>query len=306
MRALLCALSCVGFASAASAQVVRVPHTFVSLSPPAGFTATRAFGGFENRRAGWTIRVLELGPAAYPGLAAAFSSSERANAMFGSDGIRIASIEQLALDSGAVPLVVGVQQQPFGRELVKYMALMGKRGAGPVVIEFDLSRSSTLSRSDVEAVLRSVMIDTPTSVAEWRATLPFEFREVLPFHTTSAGPGWVTLSAFDGPDESNELKITIRRQPIVARPDETAQTNHTLVLTSFSKAAKIVEQRTESFAGGSGDFIMASADGRTFFQFMRVLPDRTEVRFSAVGESRAIEDVREAVVDIASSVELRE
>jgi hypothetical protein len=42
------------------------------------------------------------------------------------------------------------------------------------------------------------------------------------------------------------------------------------------------------------------------FQFMRVLPDRTEVRFAAVGESGAIEDVREAVMDIARSVELRE
>jgi hypothetical protein len=56
---------------------VPVPHTFVSLPPPAGFTATRAFGGFENRRAGWTIRVRELGPEAYPGLAAAFSSLEK-------------------------------------------------------------------------------------------------------------------------------------------------------------------------------------------------------------------------------------
>jgi hypothetical protein len=96
------------------------------------------------------------------------------------------------------------------------------------------------------------------------------------------------------------------RAPIVARPDETAQMNHTLILTSFSKAAEILEQRTEPFAGGQGDFILASAEGRTFFQFMRVLPDRTEVRFSAVGESRAIEDVREAVMGIASSVELRE
>jgi hypothetical protein len=67
-----------------------------------------------------------------------------------------------------------------------------------------------------------------------------------------------------------------------------------------------VEQRTEAFAGGQGDFIMASADGRTFLQFLRVLPDRTEVRFSAVGESRAIEDARDAVMDIASSAQLRE
>lgn len=307
VRRLVCVLSCLSFASAAGAQLVRVPHTFVSLVPPPGFTATRAFGGFKSERAGCTIRVLELGPEAYADLAAAFSSSERASAVFGREGIHIERIEQLALDSGVVPLAIGVQQAFLGRELVKYMALMGKRGAAPVVITFDVSRSSTFARSDVEAVLRSVMIDTPTTMAEWRSQLPFEFREVPPFHATDAGPGWAVLAAFDGSDASpNGLKIVIRRDPIVARPAETAQINRTLVRTSFSAEAKIVEQRTEAFAGGSGDFIMASADGRTFFQLLRVLPDRTEVRFTAVGESRAIEDVRATVMDIASSVELNE
>jgi hypothetical protein len=305
VRPLLCALSCVGFASAASAQLLRVPHTFVSLSPPAGFTATRAFGGFENRRAGWTIRVLELGPEAYPQFAAAFSSAERATAAFGS-GIRITRIDQLALDSGAVSLAVGVQQA-LGRELVKYMALMGDGRAATVVITFELSPSSTLGRDDVEAVLHSVKIGTPTTVTEWRAELPFEFREAPPFHATEGGPGWVRLAAFDGPDaSSNPLTMTIRRNPIVARPAETAETNLDLIHSAFSKTATIVEQRAEVFAGGPGDFIMASADGQTVFQFMRVLPDRTEARLSAVGESRAMEDARDAVMDIARSVELRE
>jgi len=307
VRRLVCALSCLSFASAASAQLERVPHTFVSLLPPPGFTATRAFGGFENKRAGCTIRVLELGPETSADLAAAFSSSERASAVFGREGIQIARIEQLALDSGVVPLAIGVQQASLGRELVKYMALMGKRGAAPVVITFDVSRSSAFGRNDVEAVLRSVKIDAPTTTAEWRAQLPFEFREVPPFHATNAGPGWAVLTAFDGQDASSHgLTIVIRRNGIVARPAETAQINQTLIRTSFSTEAKIVEQRTEAFAGGSGDFIMASADGRTFLQFLRVLSDRTEVRFSAVGESRAIEDVRATVMDIASSVELNE
>jgi hypothetical protein len=101
-------------------------------------------------------------------------------------------------------------------------------------------------------------------MAEWREQLPFELREVPPFHATSAGPGWAVLTAFDGPDaSSNGLTIAIRRNAIVA-------------------------------------------DGRTFFQLLRVLPDQIEVRFSAVGESRALEDVRVTVLDIASSLELNE
>jgi hypothetical protein len=306
--ALAATLVLVGFAFAASAQLVRVPYTLVSLSPPPGFTATRAFGGFENRRAGWMIRVQDFDPAEWPRLAAAFSSTERANALFGSDGVHVTSIERLGLDSGDVPLAIGVQES-IGRDWVTYMALMGGRGVDrrPVVIMFNLSSSSTLGRSDVEAVLRSVKIDDPPTLAEKVAQLPFGFRELPPFRTTDAGPGWARLAAFDDSDASSDKTIiTIRRNPIVARPSETAQVNHTFVLTSFSKAANIVEQRTEAFAGGSGDFIIASADGRTMFQFMRVLPDRTEVRFAAVGESGAIEDVREAVMDIARSVELRE
>jgi hypothetical protein len=80
-------------------------------------------------------------------------------------------------------------------------------------------------------------------------------------------------------------------------PSETAQTNLTFVLSAFSRVAKIEEQRTEPFASGSGDFIMASSEGRTFFQFLRVLPDRTHVRLSAVGESHAVEAVRDAVME---------
>jgi hypothetical protein len=307
-RLLVWALSCIDFAFAASAQLVRVPYTRVSLSPPPGFTATRAFGGFENRRAGWMIRVQDFDPAEYPRLAAAFSSPERANALFGSDGVHITDIEQLALDSGNVPLAIGVQES-IGRDWVKYMALMGGRGIDrrPVVIMLNLSRSSVLGRSDVETVLRSVKIDDPPTLAEQLAQLPFGFREVPPFHTTDAGPGWAQLAAIDAVDRSGKgLTIVIRRFPTVARPDETAETHAVLIRTSFSRAATILEQRAEAFAGGPGDFIMASADGRTAFYFMRVLPDRTFVWFTAVGESRAIEDARDAVTDIASSVELRD
>lgn len=313
VRLLVRALSCIGFALAASAQLVRVPHTFVSLLPPPGFTATRAFGGFENRRAGWLIEVLELAPELWPEYAAAFSSPERATAVFDVNGIRITRIEQLALDSGEVPLAIGVSKA-FGRETLTYMALMGDRGAATVLITFGLSRSSTLGRSDVEAVLRSVKIDRPTTLAEWLAVLPFTFREVPPFRTTLAGSGptrassgFARLAAFDAADQSAKtLTIQIRWTPTDV-PVETAQTNAILIPGVLnSREVTIVEQRAVGFAGGPGDFIMASADGRTVFQFMRVLPDHTRVQFSAVGESREIEDAREAVMDIASSVELRE
>jgi hypothetical protein len=308
-RLVVCALSCVGFACAADAQLVRIPHTFISLSPPPGFTPTRNFGGFENRRAGWMIRVEELAPTEYPRLGAAFSSPERANALFGPDGIRITRIERLALESGDVPLAMGVQKAFFGRELVKYMALLGDPRAEPVVVMFNLSRSSTLDRRGVEAVLRSVKIDRPTTVAEWRAVLPFSVREVPPFHMTRAGLYWAWLAAFDdalGP--SNGLTIIIARNPTALQSDSPAglaQSNVRGSLAGWGEVT-IVDERAEAFAGGPGHFIMASAGGRTVLYFLRVLPDHTFVRLTAAGESRALEDARAAIMDIAMSLELRE
>ncbi len=306
---LLCALSCVGPFAASAQELVRVPKTLVWLLPPAGFTATQAFRGFENRRAGWMIRVEDFTPDAYPELAAAFASPESANRVFGSDGIHITSIEQLALDSGDVPLAIGVQKAAFGRDLVKYLALMGEQGVDrrPVVVMLNLDRSSAFGRSDVEAVLRSVKIDDPPTLAEKVAQLPFTYQEAPPFHTTNAAGGWVWLAASgDATQFEKRLAITIRRDGTVARPADAAQTNAILVRGSLnSSEATIMEQRALAFAGGRGDFIMASAGGRTVFSFLRVLDD-TQVRFSAVGESRAIEEVRDAVMDIASSVELRD
>jgi len=305
-RLLVCALSCVGFACAAGAQLVRIPHTFVSLSPPLGFTATRTFGGFENRRAGWMIRVEEFDPSENR-LVEAFSSPARANALFGSEGIRIARIEQLALETGTVPLAIGVPKTPFGRELVKYMALMHDRGAALVVVMFNLSRSSTLGRSEVEAVLRSVKLDRPTTLPEWRVVLPFSFRDVAPFHMTNAGPGWAWLGAFDDDaDRSKWLTVRIFWRFTETRPAETALENARRGRSLWGAEATIVEQRAEAFADGSGDFIVASADGRTAFHFLRVLPNQSEIGLSAVGESRAMEAARGAVMDIATSVELRE
>jgi hypothetical protein len=264
-------LSCVGFTPAVSAELVRVPHTFVSLSPPPGFTATRAFGGFENRRAGWLIEVLELGPELWPEYAAAFSSPERATAMFDVNGIRITRIEQLALDSGEVPLAIGVSKA-FGRETLTYMALMGDRGTATVLITFGLSRSSPLGRSDVEAVLRSVKIDAPTTLAEWLAVLPFTFREVPPFHTTLArsGPtrassGFARLAAFDAADQSAKtLTIQIRWTPTDI-PVETAQTNAILIPGVLnSREVTIVEPSggVRGRARGLHHGVRRRADGR--------------------------------------------
>jgi hypothetical protein len=118
----------------------------------------------------------------------------------------------------------------------------------------------------------------------------------------------VWLKAFDdSADSSQRLTIQIRWSPTGERPAEIAQTNAIRArIQLLSKDATIVEQHAEAFAGGQGDFIVASAGARTTLHFLRVLPNKTEVGLSTTGESHAMESAREAVMDIARSVELRE
>src|SRR5262249_25573634 len=146
VRLLACALTSVAVVHGASAQVVRIPGTLVSLAAPQGFKIAREFRGLENVRAGSSITVEEFPPEMYPELNAAFSSPKSASTRFGDQGIRITRIEPLTLDGGTVPLAIG--GQAFNnREFTKYMALMGGPHAGTntVLISFNLAGATPLS-----------------------------------------------------------------------------------------------------------------------------------------------------------------
>jgi hypothetical protein len=307
---LACALSSVAIASGASAQLVRIPGTLVALSAPQGFKIARTFSGLENTREGSSIAVEELPPNMHPQLAGAFSSPKAASTRFESQGVRITRIEPLALDSGEIPLAIGGQAYN-GLEFTTYMALMGgpRAGTDTVLISFNLSGTSSLGRSDVEAILRSVRIARVPTLEEKLSQLPFTFRAVAPFRVVDAMPGAAAiLSTSDGVDPAGKKPmIVIGKVGTDATPAEVAQANeHELRSVPGFKDAPIAEQRPAPFAGGQGHFISAVADGKTVLQFLRVLPGGKYVRLLATGETSAIEDARAAVVEIASSVEVPE
>ena len=149
---------CLGLVLDASAQLVPVPGTLVALAPPQGFALAHTFSGFENGRGGSSITVEEMPPNAAADIVAAFSSPKGVTTRFASQGVRITRIDRVALDSGEAPLAVG-EQSFKGSEFVKYMTLLGGRdGKNTVLITFNLSASTALRQSDVEAVVRSVQI----------------------------------------------------------------------------------------------------------------------------------------------------
>ena len=307
---LACALASVAFASQASAQLVRIPGTLVALSAPQGFKIARTFRGLENTREGSSITVEEFPPEMHPQIAGAFSSPKTASTRFESQGVRITRIEPLTLASGEIPLAIGGQAYN-GLEFTKYIALMGgpRAGTNTVLISFNLSGTSSLGRSDVEAILRSVAIARVPTLEEKLSQLPFKFRAVAPFRVVDALPGAaVILSTSERVDpEGKKPMVVIGKVGTDATPAEVAQADeHELRSIPGFKDAPITERQPAPFAGGQGHFVSAVADGKTVLQFLRVLPGGSYVRLMATGETSAIEDARAAVVEIASSVELPE
>ena len=303
----LACVMCLGLAPSAHAQLVPVPGTLVALAPPKGFTLAREFGGFENKRGGSSITVEEMPPNAAADIVAAFSSPKGLSTRFASQGVRITRIDRIALDSGDAPLAVG-EQSFKGSEFVKYMTLLGGRdGKNTVLITFNLSTATPLRQSDVEAIVRSVSIGRPPSLSEKLAQVPFTFKAAPPFHTADAMPGTaVILATLDGVDpQGKKPLIVIGRMPTSASPAENEQLNEREMrsVPGF-REAPVTERRNTPFAGGAGNFISAALNGRTVMQFVRVLPGGSLMRMLVTGDTPAIEEARQAILDIASSVEL--
>jgi hypothetical protein len=303
------ALVGLGVASSAAAQLVAVPGTHVALVPPQGFTLAREFSGFENKRGGSSITVEEMPPNTAADIVASFSSPKGVTTHFASQGVRITRIDRVALSSGDAPLAVG-EQSFKGSEFVKYMTLLGGRdGQNTVLITFNLSAATPLRQSDIEAVVRSATIGRPPSLSEKLAQVPFKFEPALPFHTADAMPGTaVILATLDGVDpQGKKPLIVIGKVPTSASPSDNEQVNEREMrsVPGF-REAPVTERRNTPFAGGTGNFISAVANGRTLIQFVRVLPGGSLMRMLATGDTPAIEGARQAILDIASSVELPE
>ena len=308
VRILACVVFGLTFAFGASAQLVAVPGTHVALAPPQGFTLARDFGGFENKRGGSSITVEEMPPNTAAEITTAFSSPKGVSTRFASQGVRITRIDRVALDSGGdAPLAVG-EQSFKGSEFVKYMTLLGGRdGKNTVLITFNLSASTTLRQSDIEAVVRSVTLGRPPSLSEKLAQVPFTFEPAPPFHTADAMPGTaVILATLDGVDpQGKKPLIVIGKVPTSASPAENEQVNEREMrsVPGF-REAPVTERRNMPFAGGTGNFISAALNGRTVIQVVRVLPGGSMMRLLATGDTPAIEGARQAILDIASSVKL--
>lgn len=299
-----------GLVSAVTAQSTRVPGTSVTIAAPPGFKPSRNPPGLQNAETGSTIVIAELPSESYAEAAAVFSSPKTASTRYSAQGIRITRIEQLTIGAGQVPLAIGGQAEN-GREVKKYITIMGggQSNTKTTLITFSIAPSDTLGQSDVEAALRSVALGRVPTLDEKLARLSFTFKAVPPFHTVDVvNEGSAMLATFEGADPSAAKPIlVISRAGTNASPADAPQMSERLIrgMTEF-KEARVTEQKPATFAGGDGYFIAAVGGDLGILQFTRVLPGGRYVRLFARGEPSALEDVREAVMEIASSVTIPE
>ncbi len=291
--------------SLSDAQLVQIPNTSVTLAAPQGFRVARSFPGLENTTTGSMIQIAEYPPDKYAEVSAVFASPKTASTRYATEGVRFTRIEPVSLESGSVPLAIG-QQVKSGKEFQKYITVFGGGDTKAVLVTFTIGAAQSMSRSDVDAVVRSIKVKRVPTLEETLATLAFVFKVAPPFRFTAApDPNTAQLAAFDGNDATGLKPLAvITRVGTSALPSESAKTAEQSLKTMAANAV-IKERATVPFAGGQGAFLSAVVEKRTVYLFLRVMPGGTYVQLLAVGETLAMTDVRDAVKELAASVDLR-
>jgi len=291
--------------SLSDAQLVQIPNTSVTLAAPQGFRIARNFVGLESTATGSTIQIAEYPPDQFAEVSSAFASPKTASTRYASEGVRFTRIEPVSLDSGSVPLAIG-QQVKNGKEFQKYITVFGGGEAKAVLVTFTIGAGQALSRSDVDAVVRSIKVKRLPTQEELLAQLSFVFKAVPPFHFAAApDPYNATLSTFDGNDATGLRPIAmITRVGTSALPTESAKTAEQN-LKSMAANAVIKERSAMPFGGGQGAYLSAVVEKRTVLLFLRVMPGGSYLQLLAVGETAQMADVTKALKEIAASVDLR-
>ena len=290
-------------------DLVMVPGTSVSLSPPPDFILSEQFSGFVNPDDFSSIVLTEMPQAAYGELADIFSSSPEAiTAAFAERGITldVETVSDIQIGEIQTSLVSGTQQVD-GLVIDKYFTLLGEEST--VLLTFNVIAPSQLSEADVIQTIQSIELNSPPSVEEKAAELPFTFEVAEPFQIFDVLAGSAVLLSPNGePDPSGEAPLVIIASSLsaVVVSDQAAFAAQLLQQTDGFVDVNITDNSPVTFADGEGYLTQATRQDTTVFQYLRILPDGYYIRLVVTGNSTDLDAVMPAIQSIQSSVSVRE
>jgi hypothetical protein len=206
----------------ARAQAVFPPGSKVGLSPPAGFTPSENFRGFEEKLSGAAILTLELPAHAYGDL-----KKEMTAPALRKEGVIVEKREALALKAGKAELFIG-RQEADGKLMRKWI-LLGSTPALTALVTVLVPDSAKSSYTDavIRAALATVEVRENVPIDEQLTLLPFrvdEFAGLRALRVVAPNTLVLTGGPKDTLDASEQALLIISVAP--GGPEQTAQRDH--------------------------------------------------------------------------------
>jgi len=156
LRILLATLLLVSFQ--VSAEVIKVPGTTLLMTPPAGFTLSKDFTGFENRQTKSSIMIVEFPKSSYSELAALFLDINLAQENFSPIGVSVLGQKNIVLtaNKATVLFLSGIQAYK-DKEVGKYLALV--EGDKTVLISFNIFDETVSHENIIIESVKSIRLE---------------------------------------------------------------------------------------------------------------------------------------------------
>ena len=278
-------------------QRIAIRGTSVTLTAPAGFTASRSERGIENTATGTKITISEAAAEAYPALADRFKSAKSLSDGYAEQNVTVRSVRTI---DGKIPFAIG-RQTKDGKDVTKFLALV--KGDKTVLVMFTVP-DRTFTEADAEAILRSIELTPEPTLEERLAELPFVFRAVEPYVVTNV----INRQAvnLDVRGDKTQPAITIgygRSQALMG--DEARVAVELLRGTGGYKDAQITSQEPTTFAGGKGYVLTCVVEDRTAVQYLRIVAGGGYIRLLARGTTSAMQNAESVITEVAGTVEPR-
>jgi hypothetical protein len=295
--------------TAAAKEPVAIPGTTVTLAPPDGFTSSTQFSGFENKETGASVLIVEFPPEAYDQISTGlFGSLDQARTEFAKRQIKVETRSEVDTPNGKIVLLKG-EQVANGETYEKWMALF--KGGKTVMLTVQAPEDESLEDEQVVALVKSVTLGQPQSIAERTATLPYRIEAAEPFRVADILAGNTVLLVV-GPqnvDPSGNMPLLLVSPQLSGGPigDKVEAAAEALLAGTVGlKEAKIEKRGPVTFAGAKGLAFEGSFEEKglkkRFLQYLSVLPGGKFIRLFATAKADAFDGLKPAMEKTAASV----